>query len=74
MRHSENKKKVFKKRRKEGAQLQKRKKSAIIAARKDISPRSVNRPKLIMRKPTIPKKNENEKLKKSPNRENLEKF
>jgi hypothetical protein len=67
MRHFENEKRAFKKGRKNRAYLQKKKENTIIAAKKDTSPESTNRPKLIMRKSTIPKKNENEKLRKSLN-------
>jgi hypothetical protein len=65
--HSENEKKIFKKRYKKGAHLQKKKENAIIAVKKDISPKNTDRLKLIMRRPTIPKKNENERFKKSLN-------
>jgi hypothetical protein len=42
----------------------KRKESALIAERKNISPGNIGRLKLIMRKPIIPKRNENERFKK----------
>jgi hypothetical protein len=73
MRYSAKEREIFKKRRKDRAQLQKRKENAIIAVRKDISPESIDRLKLIMRKSTILKRNENEGSKKSLNREDLEK-
>jgi hypothetical protein len=74
MRHSEKEKKAFKKKHKKKARLQKRKESAIITAKKIISPENTDRLRPIMRKSTIPKKNKNEKLRKSLNRENLEKL
>jgi hypothetical protein len=67
MRHFESGKKAFKKRRKKRAQFQKRKKNAIITVKRDTSLESADRLKLIMRRPTILKRNENEKLKKSLN-------
>jgi hypothetical protein len=67
MRHSESGKKIFKRKRKKGAQLQKKKENAIIAARKDISLKSADCLKLITRRRTILKKNENEGLRKSLN-------
>jgi hypothetical protein len=65
MRHFESERGTFKKRRKNRAYLQKKKENAIIAVRKDISPGNANRLRLIMRKPTISKRNEDERLKKS---------
>jgi hypothetical protein len=47
--------------------FKKRKESATIAVKKNISLRSADYLKLITRKPTIPKKNENERFKKSLN-------
>jgi hypothetical protein len=67
MRYSENEKEAFKKRYKKGAQLQKKKENVSIVKRKDISLKNIDRPKLIMRKSTILKRNENERLKKSLN-------
>jgi hypothetical protein len=67
MRHSENEKETFKKKRKKGAQLPKRKENTIIITKKNISPRNIDRPKLIMRKSIILKKNKNKRLKKSLN-------
>jgi hypothetical protein len=65
MRHSENERGAFKRKCKNRAQLQKKKENIIIAARKNISPESADRLKLIMRKLIISKKNENERFKKS---------
>jgi hypothetical protein len=65
MRHFENEKEAFKKRRRNRVYLQKRKESAIIAVKKNISLESINRLKLIMRRPIIPKRNENEEFRKS---------
>jgi hypothetical protein len=73
MRRFESGKEIFKKKRKKGAQFQKKKKSAIITARKNILSENINRLKLIMRKPIILKKNENKRFRKSLSRENLEK-
>jgi hypothetical protein len=73
MRRSENEKRVFKERHRKGAKFQKRKENTTIAAKKDISPGNTGRLKLTMRKPTISKRNENEELKKSLSREDLEK-
>jgi hypothetical protein len=67
MRRSENEKRAFKGRHRKGAKFLKKKKSAIITARKDISLKSVNRLKLIMRKPIILKKKENERFRKNLN-------
>jgi hypothetical protein len=67
MRHSENGRETFKKRYKEKAQFQKRKKSATITAKKNISPKSIDCLKSIMRRSIILKKNENEGFKKSLN-------
>jgi hypothetical protein len=65
IRHFENERGAFKKKRKKKGQLLKKKENTIIAVRKDISLKSVNRLRLIMRKSTILKRNENERLKKS---------
>jgi hypothetical protein len=73
MRHSENEKEISKKNVKKKSQLQKKKENTIIAVKRDTSLKNADYLKLIMRKPTIPKKNENERLKKNPNRDNLEK-
>jgi hypothetical protein len=73
MRHFENERKVFKKKYKKRIQFQKRKENVIITIKKDISPKSINRLRLIMRKSTILKKNENERFKKSLSQKNLEK-
>jgi hypothetical protein len=51
----------------------KRKESAIIAVKKDISPESIDCLRLIIRRPTIPKRNEDEEFKKSLSRKDLEK-
>jgi hypothetical protein len=67
MRHSESEKETFKKKRKKKIRFQRKKESTIIAVRKNISPGNAGRLKLIMRKPIILKKNEDEKLKKSLN-------
>jgi hypothetical protein len=67
MRYFENEKKISKKRRKNRAYLQKKKESVIIAVKRNISLKSVNRLKLIMRKSIILKKNKNEEFKKSLN-------
>jgi ribosomal protein L34 len=67
MRHSESGKEVFKRRRKKGAQFQKRKESAIIAVRRDISPGSADYPRSITRKPTILRRNEDEGFRRSLN-------
>jgi hypothetical protein len=68
------KKKKFLKKRIQGNLSSKKKKKIILtAAKKDILSKNTDRPKLIIRKPKIPKKNGDEKLKKSLNRKNLEK-
>jgi hypothetical protein len=67
MRPSENEKEIFKKKRKKRAQLLKKKENAIITAKKNISPKNIDRLKLIIRKSIILKRNENERLKKSLN-------
>jgi hypothetical protein len=65
MRHFENEKGASKKRRKNRAYFQKRKESTIITIKKNILLKSVDRLKLIIRKPIIPKRNEDEGFKKS---------
>jgi hypothetical protein len=65
MQYSENGKVISRKKRRKEAQLQKRKESAIIAVRKNISPKSADYLRLITRKSTILKKNENGEFKKS---------
>jgi hypothetical protein len=67
MRHSENERETFKKKRKKGAQFQKREESVITAVRKDISLRNADCLRLITRKPIILRRNEDERLRKSPN-------
>jgi hypothetical protein len=67
------KKRDFQKKIQKRGPILKKKESATIAAKKIISLENANRLKLIMRKLTIPKKNENEKLRKSLSRKNLEK-
>jgi hypothetical protein len=67
MRHSESGKGISKKRRKKGVQPQKKRESVTIAARKDTSPKNTDYPRPITRKPTIPKRNEDEKFRKSLN-------
>jgi hypothetical protein len=52
---------------KRGPNFKKKKESVTIAVRKDISPESINRLRLIMRKLIILKRNENEGFKKSFN-------
>jgi hypothetical protein len=74
MRRFGKEKEAFKRRRKKKrAQLRRKKESALIAAKKNISLKSTDYLKLITRKPTALKKNEDEGLKKSPNRKNLAK-
>jgi hypothetical protein len=65
MRRSENERRAFKEKHRREAKLQKRKENTIIAARRVTSLKSADRLKPIIRKPTIPKKNENEELRKS---------
>jgi hypothetical protein len=67
MRHSENEKEAFKRRRKNRAQFQKKKKSALIAEKRNISLGSADYLRLITRKSIILKKNENKGLRKSLN-------
>jgi hypothetical protein len=71
MRRSENEKGIFKKRYKKESQLLKRKENAIITVKKNISPKNIDYLKLIIQKPTISKRNENEKLKKSLSKKDL---
>jgi hypothetical protein len=67
MRHFENEKGTFKRRRRNRAHFLKKKESVIIAVKRDISLKSTDRLKLIMRRPTIPKRNEDERFRKSLN-------
>jgi hypothetical protein len=67
MRLFENEKKASKKRYKKGAKLLKKKESATITARKNISLKSIDCPKLTMRRPTILKRNKNERFKENLN-------
>jgi hypothetical protein len=67
MRYFENERGTSKRRRKNRAYLQKKKESATIAAKKDISPESADYLKLITRKSIILRRNEDERLKKSLN-------
>jgi hypothetical protein len=67
MRHSENEKRAFKRKRKKKGQLLRKKGNTIIVAKKDISSGNAGRLKLIMRKPTILKRNGNERFRKSLN-------
>jgi hypothetical protein len=60
-------KRLLKKNVKKRSNSKKKKKSIIIAVKKDISLKSIDYLKLITRKPTILRKNENEKFKKSLN-------
>jgi hypothetical protein len=75
MRRSENEKGAFKERYRKGAKFQKKKKkSAIIAVRRVISPGSIDCLKLIMRKSTISKRNEDEGLKRNLKQKDFERF
>jgi hypothetical protein len=65
MRLFENERGASKRRRKNRAHLQKRKESATIAARRDISPGNIDYPRPTMRRPTILKRNGGEGLRKS---------
>jgi hypothetical protein len=66
MRHSENKKRTLKRKRRKGSQFLRKKESITIATRKNTSPKNTDRLKLIMRKPTIPKKKRKRKTQKKP--------
>jgi hypothetical protein len=65
MRRSENEKETFKKKYRKRAKLQKKKENAIIAVKRDISLKSTGRLKLIMRRPTILKRNKDERLRRN---------